>query len=334
MRDVAALAGVSIKTVSRVVNHQPGAGPDVVRRVREAAASLGYRPNLTASSLRRSDRRSATLGVVVENLSNPFDAALLRAVEERASRDGVLVLGASDEDDPRRQQELLDSLASRRVDGLVVMPVAGDQEALHVERQRGTPMVLVDRPATFAGADSVTVTNRRSSCEVVLELAARGHRDIAYLGDRETLWTSQERLAGFVEGMAKAGCRLREELVRTGLRGALPAERAALELLDLDRPPTAFYTAQNLVTVGALQALRGRGLQHRVAIVGFDDFPLADLLDPAVTVVRQDLATVGTTAADLVLRRVEGDATDPVHVVVPATLVRRGSGELPAPGRA
>ncbi|MFD1147679.1 LacI family DNA-binding transcriptional regulator, partial [Saccharothrix hoggarensis] len=183
MRDVAALAKVSTKTVSRVINDLPGAGPEVVERVRAAARTLGYRPNLTASSLRRSDKRSATIGVLLEDLSNPFDAALLRAVEDRARQNDVLVLAGSSEDDPELQRELLTSLAIRRVDGIVVMAAGGHQDALQQERERGTPMVLVDRPPTFDGTDSVTTTNRVSSRDAVLHLAALGHRRIAFLGD-------------------------------------------------------------------------------------------------------------------------------------------------------
>ncbi|WP_309116990.1 LacI family DNA-binding transcriptional regulator [Saccharothrix sp.] len=328
MRDVAALARVSTKTVSRVINGLPGAGPEVVERVRAAARSLGYRPNLTASSLRRSDKRSATIGVLFEDLSNPFDSALLRAVEDRARQNGVLVLAGSSEDEPLLQRELLESLATRRVDGMVVMAVGGHQDALQQERERGTPMVLVDRPPTFGGTDSVTTTNRDSSREAVLQLADFGHRDIAFLGDRRTLWTSQERYTGYLEGLAHAGLKLREDLVRTDLKGPDAAERATAELLDRDPRPTALFTAQNLVTVGAMRVLRARDLHHRVALIGFDDFPLADMLQPGVTVVRQDVPALGRKAAELVFARIEGDTSPPVHAVVPASLVRRGSGEI------
>ncbi|MEO6081842.1 MAG: LacI family DNA-binding transcriptional regulator [Umezawaea sp.] len=331
MRDVAALARVSTKTVSRVVNDLPGAGPEVVARVREAARVLGYRPNLTASSLRRSDRRSATIGVLFEDLSNPFDAALLRAVEDRARQVGVLVLAGSNEDDPVLQRELLASLAGRRVDGMVVMAVGGHQDALQRERERGTPMVLVDRPPTFGGTDSVTTTNRDSSREAVLQLADLGHRRIAFLGDRRTLWTSQQRYTGYLEGLAHAGIRLRDELVRTDLRGSDAAEAATADLLDTAEPPTGLLTAQNLVTVGAMRTLRARSLHHRVALIGFDDFPLADMLEPGVTVVRQDVPMLGRKAAELIFTRIGGDQSPPVHAVVPATLVRRGSGEIPPP---
>ena len=331
MREVAALAKVSTKTVSRVINGLPGAGPDVVERVRAAARALGYRPNLTASSLRRSDKRSATIGVLFEDLSNPFDSALLRAVEDRARHSGVLVLAGSSEDDHTLQRELLLSLSARRVDGLVVMAAGGHQDALQQERERGTPMVLVDRPPTFGGTDCVTTTNRENSREAVLQLASLGHRAIAFLGDRRTLWTSQERYTGYLEGLAQAGLTLREELVRTDLHGADLAEAATMSLLDLPVPPTALFTAQNLVTVGAMRVLRERGLQHRVAMIGFDDFPLADMLDPAVTVVRQDVPGLGRKAAELMFARIDGDTTPPVHAVVPAAIVRRGSGEIPPP---
>jgi LacI family transcriptional regulator len=328
MREVAALARVSTKTVSRVINEQTGVGPEAIERVRAAARTLGYRPNLTASSLRRSDRRSATLGVLFEDLSNPFDSALLRAVEDRARQGGVLVLAGSDEDDPLLQQELLGSLAARRVDGLVVMAVGGHQDALQRERERGTPMVLVDRPPTFAHTDSVTTTNRESAREAIDQLAGLGHRNIAFLGDRPTLWTSQERYTGYLEGLARAGLRLREDLVRTGLKGSDAAQEATAALLDLADPPTALFTAQNLVTVGAMRVLRERGLRHQVALVGFDDFPLADMVDPGITVVRQDVPKIGRTAAELVFTRIEGDQSPPIHAVVPAVLIRRGSGEI------
>ncbi|HUQ59873.1 LacI family DNA-binding transcriptional regulator [Lentzea sp.] len=332
MRDVAALAKVSTKTVSRVINGLPGAGTEVADRVRAAARTLGYRPNLTASSLRRSDRRSATIGVLFEDLSNPFDAALLRAVEDRARHNGVLVLAGSSEDDHQLQRELLVSLSARRVDGVVVMAAGGHQDALQQERERGTPMVLVDRPPTFGGTDCVTTTNRDSSRDAVLRLAALGHRDIAFLGDRRTLWTSQERYTGYLEGLAHTGLTLREELVRTDLHGAGLAETATASLLGLAQPPTALFTAQNLVTVGAMRVLRARDLHRRVAVIGFDDFPLADMLDPGITVVRQDVPGIGRKAAELVFARIDGDTSPPVHAVVPAALVCRGSGEIRPPG--
>jgi LacI family transcriptional regulator len=326
MRDVAALAGVSIKTVSRVVNQEPGVSPELAERVLDAVGLLGYRHNLTASSLRRADHKSATIGVLLEDLSNPFSAALQRAIEDVARHRGTLVLAGSSDEDPDRQQELLHALVSRRVDGLIAMPASGNQLALLRERRLGRPMVLVDRPAPEA--DSVVVDNRAGLGRAVHHLVAHGHRRIGFLGDLQTLWTATERHAGYVEGLAAAGITLDPRLVRMDVRGVDAAERTVRELLDLADPPTALLAGQNLITIGAIRTLQQLGLQQRVALLGFDDFPLADLLSPAVSVVAQDPTNLGQAAAELLFARVDGDRGPPRRVMVPTRLVPRGSGEI------
>jgi LacI family transcriptional regulator len=328
MRDVAALVGVSIKTVSRVVNGEPGVSRAVADKVRAAAVTVGYRPNMTASSLRRADGRSATIGVLLEDLSNPFSSALLRAVEDRARERSVLVLAGSDDDDPRQQRELLHALIVRRIDGLVVMPPGGHQDALQEERRRGLPMVVVDRLAVFADTDSVTADNRESSRKAVLHLGRHGQRRIAFLGDRDNLWTARERFEGYLEGLSELRIPLDPALVRKDVCGTEAAARATHALLEAEHPPTAVFAGQNLITVGVVSALRERGLQHRVAVIGFDDFPLADMLDPPVSVVRQDVPALGRAAADRVFARIDGEASPARHVIVPAELIARGSGEI------
>jgi LacI family transcriptional regulator len=327
MRDVAALARVSIKTVSRVVNQEPGVSPELADRVLDAVGLLGYRHNLAASSLRRADHKSATIGVLLEDLSNPFSAALHRAIEDVARQRGTLVLAGSCDEDPDRQQELLHALVSRRVDGLIAMPASGNQSGLLRERRLGRPMVLVDRPAPEA--DSVVVDNRAGVGRALGHLAAHGHRRIAFLGDLGALWTATERHAGYVEGLAAEGITLDPRLVRIDVRGVDVAERTVRELLGAADPPTALLTGQNLITIGAIRALQQLGLQHRVALVGFGDFPLADLLSPGVSVIAQDPTGLGQAAAELLFTRVDDDRAPPRQVVVPTRLVPRGSGEIP-----
>jgi LacI family transcriptional regulator len=326
MRDVAALAGVSLKTVSRVVNQEPGVSPELASRVLDAVGLLGYRHNLTASSLRRADQKTATIGLLLDDSSNPFSSELLRAVEDVAWERGTLVLAGSSDEDPDRQRELLHALVSRRVDGLIAVPASGNQSSLLRERLLGRPMVLVDRPAPEA--DSVTVDNRAGTARALRHLVAHGHRRVAFLGDLRSLWTATERHAGYVEGLAAEGIALDPHLVVMDVRGVDAAERAVSALLSSAEPPTALLTGQNLITIGAIHSLQRLGLQHRVALVGFDDFPLADLLDPRVSVVAQDPTTIGRAAAELLFARLDGDRRPPQQVVVPTRLIARGSGEL------
>ena len=331
MRDVAALAGVSLKTVSRVVNAEPGVSPQLAARVVEAVRLLDYRHNLTASSLRRSDQKTASIGLLLEDVANPFSSALHRGVEEVARRRGTLAFAGSSDEDPVREGELLRAFVARRVDGLIVVPSGRDRGHLSERERLGTPLVCVDRPAASGEVDSVTVDNRAGACRALRHLAAHGHRRIAFLGDLHSIWTAEERRLGYVEGLAAEGIPYDPALVRQDLSSIEVARAAVLDLLARHEPPSALFTGQNLVTIGAIKGLRQHGLQHRVALIGFDDFLLADLLDPPVSVVAQDPATLGRSAAELLFARLDGDRGPPRQQVVPTRLVPRGSGELPAP---
>jgi LacI family transcriptional regulator len=332
MRDVAALAGVSLKTVSRVVNTDPTVSSEIVRRVLRAVELLDYRPNLAASSLRRSDRKTATIGLLLEDVANPFSSALYRAIEDEARQRGMLVFAGSSDEDAAREREVLAAFVSRQVDGLILVPVDRSHANLLTERRRsGLPMVFVDRPAAVLEADSVTVDNRAGGALAVQHLAAHGHRTIAFLGDLHSIWTAAERQLGYLEGLASEEIPYDARLVRQDIRSWEAAQEATLDLLAGDDPPSALFTGQNLVTIGAVRALRQRGLQHRVALIGFDDFQLADVLEPPISVIAQDPAILGRTAAQLLFARLDGDDGPPRQVVVPTRLVARGSGEI-APG--
>lgn len=331
MRDVAALAGVGLKTVSRVVNQEPGVSPELSRRVLNAVRMLDYRHNLTASSLRRADQKTDTIGLLLEDVSNPFSSALHRAVEDVARGRSTLVFAGSSDEDREREQEVLLAFVSRRVDGLIVVPAGGTRSALLPERRLGTPMVFADRPAPFDDADSVTVDNRGGARTAVQRLAAHGHRRIAFLGDLRSIWTAAERYLGYMEGLAIEGIPLDQRLVRMDLRSIEAAEGAVADLLQADEPPSALFTGQNFITIGAVRALQRRGFQHRVAIIGFDDFLLADLLDPPVSVIAQDAAAIGRKAAELIFARLDGDGQPPQHVVLPTRFISRGSGQIAVP---
>jgi LacI family transcriptional regulator len=328
MKDVAVLAGVSLSTVSRVVNGE-NARPDLAERVQHAVGMLGYRRDFTASTLRRADRVSASIGLVVADVANPFFGAVMRGVEDVARERGVLGFTGSSDEDPERERELAHALAGRRVDGLIIVPTGDDQSYLLPDRQAGVALTFVDRPPRFLDADVVLSDNAGGTAAAVRHLLAHGHTRIAFVGDRERVYTAGERLRGYRETLAAAAIPADPALVRLGLEGPDAAEEATRALLATAEPPTAIVAAQNLLTVGAVQALRAAGRQHRVALVGFDDVPLAAAVDPGITVVAQQPVVMGRRAAELLFARVDGYAGPSRSVVVPTELIARGSGELP-----
>lgn len=327
MNDVARTAGVSLKTVSRVVNGETTVAPDLAVRVRAAVESLHYRPHIGASMLRRNDRRTMTIGVLLEDVGNPFSSALHRAIEDESRVRGVHVLTGSLDEDPHRERELAAAFAGRHADGLILAPTGSDQS--HLRSLPDTPVVFADRPGTGFASDSVLATNVSGAQDAVRHLVGRGHRRIAYLGDHLRVPTAVERHRGYVAALSAAG--LSAFTVRH-LRHPSYAEGATLALFGNGEPPTALFAGQNLITVGVFRALRRLRLHRSVALVGFDDFPLADLLEPGITVVAQDPATMGRTAARALFDRINGADDPPREFWIPTTLIRRGSGEIPPPG--
>lgn len=328
MRDVAALAGVSFKTVSRVINGVSTVDPGLAARVNTAADRLGYRRNLTASNLRRGDGRTETIGLLVEDVANPFFASLMRAVEDAARERGVLALIGSLDRDADRERRLAGAFLDRRVDGLLIAPASQDHSYLLRERQAGTCLVFVDREPRLLDADAVVSDNRAGAISAVDHLLVGGHRRIGYLGDRMTVATAAQRYDGFTRAIEVARVPLDERIVWRDTNSEESAIVATTNMMRLPDPPTALFTSQNLLTIGASRALRALGLAGTVALVGFDDFPLADMLSPGITVVAQDVVGLGKLSAELLFRRLDGDYSPFSTHVLPTRLIARGSGEI------
>ncbi len=330
MNDVARVAGVSLKSVSRVINDEVGASPDTRERVLAAAAKLGYRRNDAAHALRRSDGRSASVGLVLEDVSNPFAAVLNRSVERVASQEGSLVLAVSTNADPDREEQLIHRLLARAVDSLVVMSCRRDHAFLEPEVHRGLAGGVRGPAAPPAACPTVRVANGKGGHDATSHLIRRGHRRIGFLGDRPGLYTAEERQRGWSRAMREAGLTADPALVWRGHADPAQAELAMDAMLDLPDPPTAVFAAQNLIAVGVLAALRHRGAAHRVAVVGFDDLDLAPLVDPPLTVIAQDPEAIGRVGTEAVFAALAGSPMTK-DVVLPVRLVTRGSGELPGP---
>jgi len=326
MNDLAVAAGVSLKTVSRVINGEPGVTELTMKKVETAIESLGYARNDLAASL-RSGLRSNTIGLVIEDVANPFYAFVAQAVEDVAREHACLLITTSAREDPGRERELVTALLRRRVDALLIVPAGPDHRYIARAGFVGHT-VFLDRPPARTEADTVLIDNARGAESATTHLVDHGHRRVAIVGDTRELHTAGERLDGYLRALTDAGLAPQAELISMGHSTSDSASAAVEQLMALPpaRRPTAIFAANNRCTIGAMHALQ----PHRgeVALVGFDDFELADLL--GVTVVRTDPYRIGQVAAQIAFNRIEGDERPPQRVVLPVDLVARGSGEIDA----
>jgi LacI family transcriptional regulator len=319
MVDVAREAGVALRTVSRYVNGDATVGADLAERVRQAIDKLGFQPDERARQLRSG--RTATIGAAVRNISDAHP--VLRAVDEAARAAGLTVVAVSTEDDENREREAVMSMCRRRMDGIIIEPIADSHQYLQPEIDSGLPVVAFDRPATGVDVDTVLTDNRGGIELAFAHLVAHGHRRIAYIGDDERIYTGHERAGAFRDCARRAGLPV-DGLVHPG---PIEASRIAAALADVRHgSATAIVTGNVATTIAVIRALG----EHfgTTALVGFDDFPLADLLRPGLTVVAQGDVEIGRTAVDLFRARLADHGRPVQRVVVPTTLIVRGSGEL------
>ncbi|MEV0612936.1 LacI family DNA-binding transcriptional regulator [Nonomuraea sp. NPDC050404] len=321
MADVARHAGVSLKTVSRVVNQEPHVRASLQQRVQSAINALGYRRNEAAARLARG-ASVLTLGLVMENISNEFYSRLAAAVESATAEHEALVVFGSYEESAEKERMLIESMYARGVDSMIIVPSAADHGWLAAHA--GLTTVFVDRvPPGLEAADVVLLDDVWGGRLATEHLLSHGHRRIALISDDDGVSSVHDRATGYRTALAGAGVAADESLV---VRGVFEPRRAAHEvsrLLDLPAPPTAFFATNNRAAIGILQALRER--PERPAYVGFDDFALADVFSPGVTVVRYDTARLARAAVDLLLNPSRAAR----RMKVPVELVARGSGELP-----
>jgi LacI family transcriptional regulator, galactose operon repressor len=313
MVDVARHAGVSLKTVSRVVNNAPHVQPQLVQRVLAAVEELGFRRNQLASAL-RSGQQTATIGLLIEEIANPFYATIAQVTAEVAASFDSLLITASSEEDPVREERLLRDLCSRRVDGLLVVPAGYDHSFLKPEVQRGIPVVFLDRPGGGIEADTVLLDNRGGAEAGMKQLAEQGHRRIAVLLDSTDVYTMRERLEGAVSTFPA--------VVRDSVRDPATAASAVGEMLDAPDPPTAFFGLNNRITVGIVQELCRRNA--RAAVMGFDDFELSHLMPIPLTVIAYDTRELARQAAELLFARIAGQPLRPRTITLPTRLIGRG----------
>ncbi|MFD7698128.1 LacI family DNA-binding transcriptional regulator [Streptomyces sp. NPDC059805] len=330
MADVARSAGVSVATVSHVLNGTRPVLPHTRQAVLDAVDELGYTPNTLARSLVTSRTRS--IGLAVSAISNPYFTEILQGVEAAALERGYGLLIADPHDDPRHEREVAQLLHERRVDGMIVAPSPDPRELLSYLGRHKVPAVLLDRVVDLSSdgplvCDQICAESAAPTARLVTHLAGLGHRRIGMVAGLPGLSTTVERLAGYRDGLAAAGLAYDGDLVVHGDSESPGAEQAIAALLALASPPTALVTANNAMTIGALRGLR----EHRLSVPGdialccFDDFAWADLFSPRLTVIAQPSREIGAEAVRMLLDRL-AEPDGPARTLrLPCTFVHRTS---------
>lgn len=296
-------------TVSRVINGRAGVDAGTQRRVEEAIEALDYVPNRIARGL--VSQKTATIGLIVPDVVNPFFSPVVRGAETAARKAGYRLLLCNSEGDLRLEREYIEDLVSHRVDGLLLAPASDhSRHSVFPLLRRNFPVVLVDRALPDLDCDLVVSDSASGARKLVEHLISVGHRDIAHLTDAEDTSTGRERLRGYREALAAAGINYREELVVPTTVDQIGGYRAAQQVLMLDLMPTAIFTVNNMTVVGAMQALRERGLSvpDDMALVCFDDVEHLAVLSPFLTVIDQPAETFGSLGTQLLLERIAGKA--------------------------
>lgn len=324
MADVARLAGVSVATVSHVLNGTRPVRPRTRDLVLAAVRRANYTPNTVARSL--ATARTTTIGLALSAISNPYFGDLLRSVEDSAATAGYTLLLADPREEPDYELTVVRRLQHRRVDGLILAPSARPEEALRFLAAHQVPTVLVDR-LIDAPLDQVGSENVGPVADLVAHLAERGHRRIALVAGHPGLATTLERLDGYRLGLRRAGLPDEPDLVVQGYSETEASRLAVHRLLELAQRPTAIIAGNNSMTIGTMTALREAGVPvpGGMALASFDDFPWASLFSPGLTAVAQPFVEMGRRAVELLLRRMAEPSAPASTLRLPPTFVHRES---------
>lgn len=303
LAEVARTAGVSVSTVSHVVNGTRYVSPGKAKLVNDAIAAVGYFPNTLARSLKLAS--TSSVGLAISALSNPYFSDIICAVEAECARLGLMVFLSDTQDDPEKEIAVIRALHQRRVDGIIFAPSAAPGPALDYLAQRGVPCVLIDRMAD-PRFDQIGVDNFKAMQALVDHVVSLGHRHVGFVAGQPGFATTVERIAGFQAALQARGISVAPDAVVTGNTTTACATAAAHRLLSQSRPPSVIVTGNNLATIGVMRAVRERGLTvpDDLSLVGIDDFEWADFFEPRLTLVEQPCNELGRQAAALLVERI------------------------------
>jgi LacI family transcriptional regulator, galactose operon repressor len=325
MSAVARVAGVSITTVSHVINRTRVVSPHTERAVLAAVVQLGYVPEDTARSLRQVGARS--IGVAMSAISNVYFGEVVHGIEDEAAAHDFTILLADTHDRTNDEIRAVADFLERGVEAVILAPAGDGHEAVAQAARKGVPIALVDRLVPTATIDQVGTENIAPTGDLVSHLLDAGHRRIGLISGLPGLVTTEERITGYKRALRTRGIRVRSELIRSGHSDTEGGRAALLSLLELPKPPTAVVVANNLMTIGALHAARDLRLTvpDDLALVAFDDFPWADVFHPRLTTMAQPTELIGREAVRMVLARLTNPDIPPRRVVMPPRFVHRDS---------
>ena len=322
--DVAAKAGVSVATVSRVLSNKPHVRPALRERVLAAVAQLDYQPSRVARSLRM--QRSQVFGLIIGDIQNPFFTALARAVEDIAHSHEHAVFLCNTDENADKEQLYVALMEAEQVAGVIIAPTQEINSPCRWLVESGVPVVAIDRRLHDLKVDTVLVDNVHSAREVVRHLIEQGHQRIAVIAGPSATTTGRERLEGYVLAMEEAGRAINPAYIRQGLHTEEVGMRMAFELLDEPSPPDAIFAANNLLAAGVLAAMQSRNIRvpDELAIAAFGEVPWMRLVNPPMTVVRLPIYDMGAAAANLLIDRIHRRGTNAGEQPPPQEVVLRG----------
>jgi LacI family transcriptional regulator/LacI family repressor for deo operon, udp, cdd, tsx, nupC, and nupG len=327
IKEVAARAGVSPATVSRVLNKADNVNPTTRLKVEKAIKDLSFKPSRVAQRLRIREGQRKIIGLVVPDIQNPFYVEVVRGVEDKAYANNYALLMCNFAQDEIKEKIYLDIMKSESVDGLIVAPVHEKDNDVRDLVLSGLPIVCVDRGLSDLDVDVVVVDNEQGAYEAVDYLIKLGHSRIAYIGGLPTIPTSRQRRHGYEKALKENNIEPNESLVKFGDSKQESGKILAKELLDMKEPPSAIFTGNNLITFGALETIHSLGLNvpGDISILGFDDMPWSISLNPPLTAVSQPGYEIGRRAADLLFQRIAEPDQSRVKIVLKTKLIIRQS---------
>lgn len=315
MIDVAQAAGVSVATVSAFINGTSRVSADLTQRIESAIQSIGYERNAIARSLKTGATR--TIGLTVADIRNPFFTDVVATIQQVLNKAGYAVMLCSNEEDTAQQDEQIKLLLDRMVDGLIIAPAGEDEVMTRLVRSTRKPVVLIDRFIAGLDVDAVVIENTKAVFDAVNYVLSLGHRRIGYISGTAGASTGRDRLAGYVDALRQADIAFDGQLVRDGNFREADGYRAAMQLMTLPDRPTAIFSANNLMVIGAMRAIRDMGLNcpADISVACMDDFAWADVFNPRLTTVAQPVEAIGEQAARLLLERLAGIAAPSPQIV-------------------